>query len=131
VPVSLAVNGIGSGRGAHVNVRAAGRTLLGVVHRSVDVKFLNGLWSGSRQRLPNGEIGDAELWIISAVCWRLRQCRIVHDAAEATELVVLPLNRLLHRRRSAGRCCWCRADRWPNRLIPESGVGTCARAVRH
>src|SRR5271169_5615040 len=43
MPVSLAVDGIGSRRGTHVNVRAAGRALLRIVHRGVYAKFLNRL----------------------------------------------------------------------------------------
>ena len=55
--VSAAVIIVGARGGAHVNVRAAGGTLLGVVHGSVDAEFLDGFRRGSRQRLANGQIG--------------------------------------------------------------------------
>src|SRR5258707_2300113 len=46
VNVGPAVNSIGSGGSIHIDVGAAGRTLLRVVHRSVHVEFLNRLRCG-------------------------------------------------------------------------------------
>jgi hypothetical protein len=54
--VGFAVKIVGAGGGAHVDVSAAGGTLLGVVHGGVDAKFLNGLRSGGGQSLADGEI---------------------------------------------------------------------------
>src|SRR5580700_4938862 len=56
VNVSAAVNGVGAGGGAHVDVRAAGGSLLRVVHGGVDAKFLNGFWCGGWQGLADGQI---------------------------------------------------------------------------
>jgi len=48
---------VGAGGGAHVDVGAAGGTLLGVVHGSVDAKFFDGIGRGSGESLADGEIG--------------------------------------------------------------------------
>src|SRR5260370_11578886 len=58
--ITAAVNRVGTGKGAHVDMCAAGRSLLCVVHRSVDAKFLNRFWSGRRQRLADGEEGSRQ-----------------------------------------------------------------------
>jgi len=61
-PIGSAVNirgtvkCVGAGGGVHVDVSAAGRALLGVVHRGVDAKLLNGFRSGRWQSLADGEI---------------------------------------------------------------------------
>ena len=55
--VSAAVKIVGARGGAHVDVRAAGGALLGVVHGSVDAKFFDGFRRGSGKRLADGEIG--------------------------------------------------------------------------
>ncbi len=56
VPVDCTVNCVGSRGRAHVNVRAAGRALLGVVHGRVHAHLLNGLWGRSRQCLTDCEV---------------------------------------------------------------------------
>src|SRR5208282_4551711 len=57
IDVSAAVETVGAGRCAHVNVGAAGGTLLGVVHGGIDAKFFDGFGRGSGKRLADGEIG--------------------------------------------------------------------------
>src|SRR5260370_35075424 len=52
--VSAAVQIVRAGGGAHVDVRAAGGALLGVVHGSVDAKFFDGFRRGSGQGLADG-----------------------------------------------------------------------------
>src|SRR4029077_2456612 len=54
--ISTAVKVVGAGGGAHVHVRSAGGALLGIIHRGVDAKLLDGLGSGRRQRLADGQI---------------------------------------------------------------------------
>src|SRR6202040_4354786 len=54
--VRATMDGVGAGRGAHVDMRAAGGTLLSVIHTGVDAQFLDGFRRGSRQRLSNSEI---------------------------------------------------------------------------
>ena len=56
VNVQIAVNDVGAGGGAHVDVRAAGGTLLRIVHGSVYAKFLNGFRGGRRQGLADRQI---------------------------------------------------------------------------
>src|SRR5258708_35838689 len=54
--VSAAMKNVRAGSGAHINVRAAGGTLLGVIHAGIHAQFLDRFRSGSWQRLPDGEI---------------------------------------------------------------------------
>jgi len=54
--VELSVNVIRAGGRAHIDVGAAGRSLLGIVHRSVHPDFLNGLWSRRGNRFTNRQI---------------------------------------------------------------------------
>ncbi len=56
IEVSGAVEIVGAGGGAHIDVSAAGGTLLGIVHGSVDAKFFDGFGSGSGKSLTDGEI---------------------------------------------------------------------------
>src|SRR5258708_36092020 len=55
--VGRAVKIVGAGGGAHVNVRAAGGALLGVVHGGVDAKFFYRFGRRRGQSLTNCEIG--------------------------------------------------------------------------
>src|ERR1700751_5593852 len=57
VNVSLAVKGIGAGGSAHVDMRAAGRSLLRIVHGSVDTELLNRFRGRRRQCLTDRQIG--------------------------------------------------------------------------
>ncbi len=54
--VEAAVNRIAAGAGAHVDVRAAGRPLLRVIHGRVDTNFLQGLRRRRRDCVADGEI---------------------------------------------------------------------------
>ena len=54
--VETAVDGIGARSGAHVDVRAAGRALLRVVHRSVDADLLQRLRCRRGDCIADGEI---------------------------------------------------------------------------
>ena len=54
--VEAAVNRIAAGAGAHVDVCAAGRPLLRVIHGRVDANFLQGLRRRRRNRVADGEI---------------------------------------------------------------------------
>lgn len=56
VNVRHAVNGIGAGGGAQVEVRATGGALLRIVHRGIDAKLLNGFRRRRGQSLANGQI---------------------------------------------------------------------------
>src|SRR5580658_1290643 len=56
MPVGLAVNGICAGNGAHVDMCAAGRSLLRIVHGGVYAHLLKGLGRGRWQSLANREI---------------------------------------------------------------------------
>src|SRR5579863_4627819 len=57
IDVGAAVELVGAGGGAHVNVGAAGGTLLRVVHAGVDAQLLNGVGGRSGNGLADGEIG--------------------------------------------------------------------------
>ena len=57
VNISDTVNRVGAGGGAHVDVSAAGRALLRVVHGSVHAELLHGLRRRCRQSLADGQIG--------------------------------------------------------------------------
>src|SRR5580704_8487576 len=57
--IGAAVESVGAGGGAHVNVGAAGGTLLGVVHGSVHPKLFDRLRSGRGESLADGEIGGS------------------------------------------------------------------------
>ncbi len=50
------MNCIGAGGRAHVDVRAAGRSLLRIVHGRIHAQFLNGFGSRRRQRLADRQI---------------------------------------------------------------------------
>src|ERR1017187_861712 len=54
--IATAVNRIRAGGGAHVDMSAARRALLCIVHRSVDAKFSNRFRSGRRQCLADGQV---------------------------------------------------------------------------
>src|SRR5579864_2867432 len=58
-----------AGFGAHVDVRAAGGSLLGIVHRGVHTQFLNSFRSWSRQCLANRQV---------------RGCRALHRSGTGT-----------------------------------------------
>src|SRR5271157_2251100 len=84
VPVSLAVNCVGSRLCAHVDMGAAGGALLGIVHRSVDAKFLNGLRCGRRQALADGQIGRRRtLNYLRCGAASAGDAGIVHDAGRS------------------------------------------------
>jgi len=57
IEVRAAVEIVGARSGAHVDVGAAGGTLLGVVHGSVDAKFFDGFGGGRGESLADGEVG--------------------------------------------------------------------------
>lgn len=52
--VKRAVNRVGAGSSAHVDVSSTGAALLRVVHRGIDAKFLYAFRSGRWQRLADG-----------------------------------------------------------------------------
>ena len=54
--VKAAVGFVSAGSRAHVDVRAAGRSLLRIVHRSIHANFLNRFRSRCGQRLSDGQI---------------------------------------------------------------------------
>src|ERR1700730_131126 len=54
--VRAAMQGVGTGCGTHIDMRAAGGTLLSVVHAGVDAQYVNGFGCGCWQRLTDGEI---------------------------------------------------------------------------
>jgi len=77
-------------------MRAAGRALLCVVHRSIHTHFRDGFrgWSGNR-------LADGKVYRRAALHWNgaegagAADTRVIHTRAEATMLVLLPLNRFL------------------------------------
>ena len=79
--VKVAVDRVGAGSGAHINVRAAGGTLLSVVHRGVDANLLNGFRGGSGKGLSDGEIGRCGALNHAAItAGSSTDARIVHNA---------------------------------------------------
>ena len=94
--VGLPVNVIRAGGSAHVDVRAARRSLLRVIHRSVHANFLNGLGCGEGIDSPIARYTDALLWTGSALSAEEVLTPVSFTTLEeATWLVVLPLNRFL------------------------------------
>src|SRR5580692_7662988 len=81
VNIRRAVNGICARRGAQVDVGAAGRALLRVVHGRVDAKLLNGLWGGCGQGLADGEIGRrGALNYLGRSAARTRNARVIYNS---------------------------------------------------
>jgi hypothetical protein len=57
IDISAAMELVGAGGGAHVNVRATRGALLRVIHAGVDAKLLNGFGGRSRNGLADSQIG--------------------------------------------------------------------------
>ena len=95
--VRLAVDVVGAGRSAHVDVRAARGALLRVIHRGIHAKFLNRFGSGRRQRLPDRQVGRSACSESGAAALLAAPLTPVlfTTRAEATWLVLLPLNKVL------------------------------------
>ncbi len=80
--VGRAVKIVGAGGGAHVNVRAAGGALLGVVHGGVDAKFFYRFGRRRGQSLTNCEIGrGGALDDCSAAAGGAADAGVVYDAS--------------------------------------------------
>jgi len=128
VNVSAAVNGIGAGGGAHVDVRAAGGSLLRIVHRGIDAEFLNRLRCRSRQCLPDGQIRRRRgLNYFRGSVGGIRNAGIVHDARGTHRTRGLAIKQIagvdaIEQKSVAGIALAV----GPDRLITESGVGAGA-----
>ena len=125
--ISLPVNRIGSGRRAHVDVRAAGRALLRVVHRRVHAKFLQSSpepeWA-TPARSPDTATPCSES--VRPACWcRLRpaDAGVVHNArgshlAGAFSVEQIAGIHAVQQKRVAGVALAVR----PDRLVAQSAV---------
>src|SRR5580658_3645225 len=83
--IGAAVKIVGAGSGAHVDVSAAGGTLLGIVHGSIHAELFDGFRGGRRESLADSEIGrSAALQGFSSGAGNTggaAEAGVVHDAS--------------------------------------------------
>ncbi len=131
--IGSAMNGIGAGGSAHVDVGAAGGTLLRVVHGSVHAKFLNCFRGRGRQRLANGQIGRRRaLNDLGGGAARAGHSGIVHNARGSHLAGALAVEQIagvdaVQQKGIAGVALAV----GPDRLIAQTAVGPGSVAVPH
>ena len=119
------MNRIRSGGGTHVDVRAAGRALLRVIHGSVDTKFLDSLRSGRGQCLPDRQVhGSRALNGCRAGAGSVRHAGIVDNARRRYLTSALAVKQVagvdaVQQKSVAGVALAI----GPDRLVAQAGVG--------
>ena len=126
--IGAPVQTIGAGGRAHVDVRAAGGTLLRVVHAGVDAQFLNRLRSGRRQSLPDRQIGRCgALNFRRAGLGGAADPGVIYHASRRHGTGALPIEQIagvdaVQQKGIAGVAL----PIGPDRLVTQSSVRTCA-----